>query len=72
MEEAVKVVVKWSGKEYEITDLTQSDTVEKLKDAIFRETGVRPPRQKLLNLKHKGKIKCYNVNETFNCRMRWR
>ncbi|KAK6618646.1 Ubiquitin-like domain-containing CTD phosphatase 1 [Polyplax serrata] len=76
MEEAVKVVVKWSGKEYEITDLTQSDTVEKLKDAIFRETGVRPPRQKLLNLKHKAKpaedsckLSALNIKQGFKIMM---
>ena len=56
MEEKVKVVVKWSGREFEISNLSPNDTVEKLKDAIFRETGVRPHRQKLLNLKYRGKL----------------
>lgn len=65
MEETVKVVVKWSGREYEITDLTQSDTVEKLKDAICRETGVRPNRQKLLNLKYRGKLSTCFVRSHF-------
>lgn len=55
MEEKVKLVVKWSGKEYEITDLSGSDTVETLREVIHKLTGVRPNRQKLLNLKHKGK-----------------
>ncbi|EEB18015.1 conserved hypothetical protein [Pediculus humanus corporis] len=55
MEEKVKVVVKWSGREFEISNLSPNDTVEKLKDAIFRETGVRPHRQKLLNLKYRAK-----------------
>lgn len=57
MDENIKIIVKWSGKEYEISDLTENDTVEKLKDSIYKVTGVRPPRQKLLNLKHKGKWK---------------
>jgi ubiquitin-like domain-containing CTD phosphatase 1 len=45
--------VKWSGKEYEI-ELTENETVADLKNAIEKETGVRPERQKLLNLKLKG------------------
>lgn len=48
------VIVKWSGKEYPV-DLTDQDTVEVLRHEIFRKTQVRPERQKLLNLKHKGK-----------------
>lgn len=50
----VVVIVKWSGKEYPV-DLTDQDTVEVLRHEIFRKTQVRPERQKLLNLKHKGK-----------------
>lgn len=50
----MKVIIKWSGKEYEI-ELTENDSVEDLKCAIQKETGVRPERQKLLNLKYKGK-----------------
>lgn len=49
-----KIVVKWSGKEYEISDITEEDTVSCLKNAIQKQTGVRPDRQKLLNLKYKG------------------
>ncbi|GFG34698.1 hypothetical protein Cfor_03096 [Coptotermes formosanus] len=55
MENEVRIVVKWSGKEYEICNLSESDSVGTLKNAIHRETGVRPERQKLLNLKLKGK-----------------
>ncbi|GLG98967.1 hypothetical protein R5R35_007443 [Gryllus longicercus] len=55
MENDVKVIVKWGGKEYEICDLTETDTVSTLKNAIHKETGVLPERQKLLNLKLKGK-----------------
>lgn len=54
MEVNIKLIVKWSGKEYEIV-LTENDTVANLKTAIQKQTGVRPERQKLLNLKHKGK-----------------
>ncbi|XP_046995663.1 ubiquitin-like domain-containing CTD phosphatase 1 [Schistocerca americana] len=56
MENEVTIVVKWSGKEYSINNLSESDTVQTLKNAIQKETGVRPERQKLLNLKLKGKI----------------
>nr|SVE74329.1 EOG090X0A5K [Daphnia barbata] len=47
-------VVKWSAKEYTI--LVDNDgTVLSLKKAIEVETGVKVERQKLLNLKFKGK-----------------
>lgn len=52
----VKLIVKWNGKEYEILNLSQNDTVADLKDAIQKQTGVRSDRQKLLNLKLKGII----------------
>ena len=48
------ITVKWSGKEMKITGLGDTDTVKSLKDAIHKETGVRPERQKLLGLKYKG------------------
>lgn len=50
----VSIIVKWSGKEYPMTDLTEQDTVAVLKHEIFKATHVRPERQKLLNLRHKG------------------
>jgi len=49
------ICVKWSGKEYEVAGLEATDTVEGLKVKIMEKTGVRPERQKLLNLKVKGK-----------------
>ncbi|XP_051157628.1 ubiquitin-like domain-containing CTD phosphatase 1 [Leptopilina boulardi] len=55
MENECKITVKWSGKEYEISSIFESDTVLTLKERIHKETGVRPERQKLLNLKFKGK-----------------
>lgn len=54
MENLIKLIIKWSGKEYEI-ELNENETVKDLKFAIQKETGVRPERQKLLNLKYKGK-----------------
>lgn len=51
----ITIVVKWSAKEYPITDLTNQDTVAVLRHEIFKKTQVRPERQKLLNLKYKGK-----------------
>jgi len=53
---ALSIVVKWAGKEYSIDDIdTAIDTVMDLKVKIMDKTGVRPERQKLLNLKAKGK-----------------
>lgn len=53
MTTANKIFVKWSGKEYEI-ELAEDETVIDLKNAIEKATGVKPERQKLLNLKLKG------------------
>ena len=53
---AVSVTVKWAGKEYQVAGLEQSHTVLDLKLQIMEKTGVRPERQKLLNLKVKGKF----------------
>jgi hypothetical protein len=64
MENEVKVVVKWNGKEYDICNLSDSDSVGTLKNAIHKETGVRPERQKLLNLKLKG-IGLYAIGPNF-------
>lgn len=54
MENECKITVKWSGKEFCI-NIFETDTVLTLKERIYEETGVRPDRQKLLNLKFKGK-----------------
>ncbi|XP_034937252.1 ubiquitin-like domain-containing CTD phosphatase 1 [Chelonus insularis] len=53
METSKKITVKWNGTEYVINDLQNSDTLQILKARIYEETGVRPDRQKLLNLKCK-------------------
>ncbi|XP_050698531.1 ubiquitin-like domain-containing CTD phosphatase 1 [Eriocheir sinensis] len=50
------LTVKWSGKEYEVEVDEENMTVKDFKDAIEKQTGVRPLRQKLLNLKLKGKL----------------
>lgn len=55
----VSLIIKWSGKEFPIEDLTEHDTVAVLRHEICKKTQVRPERQKLLNLKYKGKEKCY-------------
>lgn len=54
----LKLSVKWNGKEYEIPEFSPSDSVAMLKIAIENATGVRPERQKLLNVKFQGN---YNV-----------
>lgn len=54
MEGTLKITVKWSGKEYEV-EVDDNTTVAHLKTIIQKETGVRPDRQKLLNLKLKGR-----------------
>ena len=51
----VNLVVKWAGKEYPIDNLPLSSTVQQLKSAIHAKTNVLPSRQKLLNLRFKGK-----------------
>lgn len=50
----IKLSVKWNGKEYEMPELSPSDSVAMLKIAIENATGVRPERQKLLNVKFQG------------------
>ena len=51
----VNLVVKWAGKEYPIDNLPLASTVQQLKSAIHGKTNVLPSRQKLLNLRFKGK-----------------
>jgi len=47
--------VKWSGKEYKI-ELDAEAKVHDLKRRLAEETNVLPKKQKLLNLKHAGKM----------------
>lgn len=51
----ISLVVKWAGKEYPIDDLDVNATVLDLKQIVRQKTNVLPDRQKLLNLKFKGK-----------------
>ncbi|CAG0887336.1 unnamed protein product [Cyprideis torosa] len=55
------VCVKWAGQEYKICGLLPSCTVSDLKEAIREKTQVLPDRQKLLNLKYKGKAAADDV-----------
>lgn len=55
MSETLSLVIKWAGHSYAIDDLPLTQTVLDLKKAIEAKTHVLPERQKLLNLKHKGK-----------------
>uniref|UniRef100_A0A1B6CJG5 Ubiquitin-like domain-containing CTD phosphatase 1 n=1 Tax=Clastoptera arizonana TaxID=38151 RepID=A0A1B6CJG5_9HEMI len=61
MESKIKLFVKWSGKEYEINDITLNDNVGSLKESIYKLTRVRSDRQKLLNLKFNGKMPMNNL-----------
>ncbi|KAG7166771.1 Ubiquitin-like domain-containing CTD phosphatase 1-like [Homarus americanus] len=49
------ITVKWNGKEYDIEVDEAVMTVRDFKNAIEKQTCVKPHRQKLLNLKLKGK-----------------
>ena len=55
MSNITNLVIKWSGKEYPIDEITPELTVRELKDLIYAQTNVKPERQKLLGLKVKGK-----------------
>jgi len=52
---SINIVVKWAGKEYILQECDTGLTVKDLKVKIMDKTGVKPERQKLLNLKSKGK-----------------
>ena len=54
MAASIEIVIKWSGKEYNIPISNQSETVSHLKKEVHKLTGVLPERQKLLGLKYKG------------------
>ena len=61
----VNIIVKWSGREYNIEDVSLNETVRYLKDLIKERTGVLPNRQKLLGLKHKGKLMTIIISTTY-------
>jgi len=54
MSETKTIIIKWSGKEYEMEDVPLHCSVLELKNLIFEKTNVKPERQKLLGLKLKG------------------
>ncbi|XP_011315012.1 uncharacterized protein [Fopius arisanus] len=49
------ITVKWGSHTFEIKDIYDDTTVRDLKQKIFMKIGIRPDRQKLLNL-CKGKL----------------
>lgn len=55
MDGVLKLVLKWNGKEYGL-EINENDTILDLKNEIEKQTGVKTTRQKLLNLKMKGKL----------------
>ncbi|ELU09728.1 hypothetical protein CAPTEDRAFT_159759 [Capitella teleta] len=57
----IEIVIKWSGSEYRIVNLSLENNVLDLKLEIKKQTGVLPERQKLLGLKFKGKPPDDNV-----------
>lgn len=61
-ENSIKLSVKWNGKEYDIPEFSPSDSVAMLKIAIENATGVRPERQKLLNVKFQGNKYQFSLN----------
>jgi len=50
------IVIKWNGNDYDIKNLNINSNVKTLKEEIFKCTGVRPERQKLINLRMSGYI----------------
>ncbi|XP_050430275.1 ubiquitin-like domain-containing CTD phosphatase 1 isoform X1 [Adelges cooleyi] len=50
------IIIKWNGNDYGVKNLNTSSDVKTLKEQIFICTGVRPERQKLINLRISGKM----------------
>eukprot|EP00093_Oithona_nana_P003103 03103.XXX_59994_61033_1 [CDS] Oithona nana genome sequencing. len=53
--DTLSIVIKWAAKEYPIDNVPLTKAVQDLKNAIHVKTNVLPARQKLLNLRFKGK-----------------
>lgn len=51
---SLDIIIKWNGNDYEINNLNIENDVKTLKEEIFKSTGVRPERQKLINLRISG------------------
>lgn len=52
---SLDIVIKWNGNDYDVKNLNTNSDVKTLKEEIFKCTGVRPERQKLINLRISGK-----------------
>lgn len=50
----LEIVIKWNGNDYDVKNLNINNDVKTLKEEIFKCTGVRPERQKLINLRISG------------------
>lgn len=48
------LVIKWNGNDYDVKSLNANSDVKSLKEEIFKCTGVRPERQKLINIRVSG------------------
>lgn len=51
---SLDIVIKWNGNDYDVKNLNTNSDVKTLKEEIFKCTGVRPERQKLINLRISG------------------
>lgn len=55
MPSSLDIIIKWNGNDYDVKNLNSNSDVKTLKEEIFKCTGVRPERQKLINLRILGK-----------------
>lgn len=51
---SLDIIIKWNGNDYDIKNLNTDSDVKTLKAEIYKCTGVRPERQKLINLRLSG------------------
>lgn len=47
----MEMIIKWGGKDYNLTSLQETQTFKDLKGEIYKQTNVKPERQKILGLK---------------------
>lgn len=47
----MEMIIKWGGKDYNLTSLQETQTFKDLKEEIYKQTNVKPERQKILGLK---------------------
>jgi len=65
---SLDIVIKWNGNDYDVKNVNTNSDVKTLKEEIFKCTGVRPERQKLINLRVLGKyILFFCVIDKFLC-----